>query len=107
VFKPRADFYAKKKPAPDDILFTVEVADTSLSYDRKTKLPRYAAAGIPEVWIEDLKNDLLHVYREPVGKTYNVALTLHAGDSVSPLPFPDASFRVEELLSTDSEEPAE
>ena len=48
VFKPRADFYAKKKPVPADVLFTVEVADTTLAYDRNIKLPQYAAAGIPE-----------------------------------------------------------
>jgi len=103
VFKPRADFYARKKPTPEDVLFTVEVADTSLSYDRKVKLPRFAAAGIPEVWIEDLKNNLLLVHRDPSGETYHTVLTLRAADSVSPLAFPDVSFRVDELLSTDCE----
>src|SRR6266581_4367665 len=85
VFKPRADFYAGKKPMPEDVLFTVEVADTSLSYDRKIKLPRYAAAGIPEVWIEDLKNNLLLVHRDPSGETYVTVVTLRACDSVFPL----------------------
>ena len=55
VLKSRKDFYASKKPEPADALLVVEVADTSLSYDRDVKLPRYAAAGVPEVWIEDLK----------------------------------------------------
>ena len=69
VCKPRADFYKAKKPTHDDVLFIVEVSDSSFSYDRNVKLPRFAAAGIPEVWIEDLQNDLLLVYRDPAGKS--------------------------------------
>ena len=103
VFKPRADFYAKKEPVPEDVLFMVEIAETTLSYDRKIKLPRYAAAGIPEFWIGDLKNDILHVYRNPGRETYNIALILHPSESISPLAFPDVTFQVSELLSTDCE----
>jgi Uma2 family endonuclease len=104
VFKGRADFYAKKRPTPKDVLFIVEVSDTTLSYDQKIKLPRYAAAGIPEVWIEDLKNEVLHVYRDLSGKTYKSVQMLHPGDSVSPVAFPDITFQVDELLTTDFEE---
>ena len=103
VFKPRADFYAKKEPVPEDVLFMVEIAETTLSYDRKIKLPRYAAAGIPEFWIGDLKNDILHVYRNPGRETYNIALILHPSESILPLAFPDVTFQVGELLSTDCE----
>ena len=103
VFKPRADFYAKKEPVPEDVLFMVEIAETTLSYDRKIKLPRYAAAGIPEFWIGDLKNDILHVYRNPGRETYNIALILHPSESILPLAFPDVTFQVSELLSTDCE----
>jgi len=103
VFKPRADFYAKKEPVPEDVLFMVEIAETTLSYDRKIKLPRYAAAGIPEFWIGDLKNDILHVYRNPGRETYNIALILHPSESISPLAFPDVTFQVGELLGTDCE----
>jgi hypothetical protein len=49
VFKPRSDFYDTRKPKPEDVLFTVEIADTSFLYDRNVKLPRFAAAGLPEV----------------------------------------------------------
>jgi Uma2 family endonuclease len=104
VFKQRTDFYAKKRPQTADVLLVVEVSDTTLSYDRKTKLPQYAAAGISEVWIGDLKNNLLHVYRDPVGNTYQTVLVLHPGESVSTLSFPETEFRVDELLSTDCEE---
>ena len=98
VFKPRADFYASERPTPADVLFLVEVADTTLRYDRNVKVPRYAAAGIAEVWIEDLKGDSLLVYRDPAEKTFKTSLTLHRGDSVSPLAFPAVKFKVEDLL---------
>jgi Uma2 family endonuclease len=101
VFKPRADFYAKKKCTPEDVLFVVEVADTTLSYDRNIKVPRFAKAGIPEVWIEDLGHALLHVYRNPVGEAYQTVLVFRPGDSVSPLAFPETKFDVAQLLSID------
>ena len=48
----------------------VEVADTSLSFDRDVKLPLYAAADIPEVWLVDLEADTIHVYRDPSDDRY-------------------------------------
>ena len=98
VFKPRSDFYDGKKPMPEDVLFAVEVADTSLRYDRNVKLPRFAAAGIPEMWIEDLNNDVLLVYRDPQGNHYESVLTLKRGDFVSPLAFPNVRFAIDDLF---------
>jgi Uma2 family endonuclease len=104
VFAPRSDFYAKKRPTTKDLLFIVEVSDTTLSYDRKIKLPSYAEANIREVWIEDLKNGVLHVHRDPAGSAYEAIRVLRPDDVVSPLVFPYITFRVGELLSTDYEE---
>ena len=44
---------------------------TSLRYDRRIKVPVYAAAGVPEVWIEDLEKAELLVFRNPAGRTYS------------------------------------
>ena len=52
-------------PGPNEVLLLVEVADTSLVYDRETKLPRYAEAGLPEVWLVDLNADRFEVHSEP------------------------------------------
>ncbi len=98
VLKPRADYYASKSHTPEDTFLVVEVSDTTLRYDRNVKLPLYAATGVFEVWIENLKEDLLLVCREPAGKTYKIELTLQRGDSVSPLAFPDVVFKIEDLL---------
>lgn len=98
LLKPRKDRYISKHPEGTDTLLVVEVADTTLRYDRNVKLPRYAAAGVPEVWIENLKDDLLLVYREPAGKTYKASLSLRRDEAVSVLAFPGVTFKVEDLL---------
>lgn len=49
----------------EDTLLVIEVADTSLAFDQKVKLPRYAAAGVPEVWIVNLGDRTLEIYQEP------------------------------------------
>ena len=54
-------------------MLVVEVADTSLRYDRETKLPLYARAGVPEAWLVDLQNSVVEVHTEPSPEGYKVA----------------------------------
>lgn len=98
VFKPRPDFYARKRWRPDDVLLVMEVADTSLHYDRNVKTPLYAHACIPEVWIEDAKRDILHVYRNPAGGDYADSFELQRSDVIAPITFPDIAFSVDHLF---------
>jgi Uma2 family endonuclease len=98
--KPRLDRYRFHHPGPDDVLFVLEISDSSLRYDRDVKLPVYAAAGVAEVWIEDLPNRTLHVYREPEGRGYKTALQFRSDESVSPLAFPEIAFAVSALIGT-------
>ena len=70
LLKPRADYYRNGHPGPDDVLLLIEVADSSLAYDRDVKLPRYAGAGIAEVWLVDLVGGRLWVYRQPAEGHY-------------------------------------
>jgi Uma2 family endonuclease len=98
VLKPRPDFYRGKKARAEDALLVLEVSDTTLRYDQTIKVPRYAAASIPEVWIENLETDDLLVYRNPTGQTYSAVLRLHGSDAVSPVAFPQLRLRVDELL---------
>ncbi|MEJ7765093.1 MAG: Uma2 family endonuclease [Acidimicrobiales bacterium] len=65
VLKPREDFYAAFHPRPEDTLLVIEVAETSLAWDRGTKRTRYAAAGVVEVWIVDLGAVTVEVATEP------------------------------------------
>lgn len=107
VFKPRADFYASGRAKPADVLLVVEIADSSLSYDRNIKIPLYAVAGIPEVWIQDIKNDLLLVYRDPRDKNYATSLELQRNESVSPNAFPEIRFPIDDLFGGPIVEPEE
>jgi Uma2 family endonuclease len=84
-----------------DALLVVEVADTTLDYDRGVKLPRYAAAGIPEVWIVNVQAGEIEVYRapRPEAATYATKTTHAAGDTLTLAALPDAgSVAVADIL---------
>lgn len=98
LVKPRVDFYESGHPRPEDILLLMEVADSSIQRDLEVKLALYAISGIREYWIEDVVKDALLVFRDPAGDQYKTCLTLHRGDSVCPLSFPDIQFKVDEIL---------
>ena len=65
LLRPRADFYRTSHPTAADVLLLVEVADSSLAYDRGPKLALYARHGVPEVWIVDLAGRAVEICREP------------------------------------------
>lgn len=88
----------RRLPKPADVLLLIEVSDTTLRIDRDIKLPHYAEAGIPEVWILDLQNNCLRVYREPLGGEYRSVRVLGRGDSIAPLAFPSFQLKVDDLL---------
>ncbi len=62
LLKWRSDFYAGKHPTPEDVLLLIEVAESSVNYDRKTKSPIYAAAGIQEYWLINLPKSIVEIY---------------------------------------------
>nr|MBS0019728.1 Uma2 family endonuclease [Gammaproteobacteria bacterium] len=70
LLKPRADSYSSAHPRPEDTLLIIEVAETTLAYDVNIKLPLYARAGIPEVWIIDLTSRQITRYRNPSKDAY-------------------------------------
>jgi len=98
VLKPRADAYREAHPRADDILLLIEVADTSLEYDREVKLRIYAAAGIPEAWLLALENDVIEVHRQPGPEGYREVRTLGRGDTLAALFAPMGDISVDELL---------
>jgi Uma2 family endonuclease len=98
LLRPHDTYYRDRKPRPDDVLLLIEIADTSIDYDQTTKLPRYAAAGIVEVWIVNLGDDRVEVYRDPVGDRYVTQKVIVRGDSVSPQALPDLVLSVHEIL---------
>jgi hypothetical protein len=95
---PRSDFYAGQHPQAEDVLLLIEVADSSLDMDREMKLPLYAEAGIPELWILNLPRQLLEVYRQPEGKSYREQRILRPGDEIQPLALPSLRIEVGRML---------
>ncbi|MGI8550643.1 MAG: Uma2 family endonuclease [Dehalococcoidia bacterium] len=98
VLRFRSDFYESAPAGPEDVLLLIEVADTSLAYDRDVKLPLYARAGIPEVWIVNRDAARIEVYREPHGGVYRSVTMVERGGSVTPLAFPDLTIPVSDIL---------
>jgi len=98
LVRPRADFYAEAHPTPGDVLLIVEVADTSLRSDRHRKLPTYARARIPDVWLVDLSTDRVEQNREPRGDAYAERQILGPEATLTPLLLPDVAIRVGELF---------
>lgn len=90
--------YSDHHPASEDILLAIEVADSPLQLDRKVKIPLYARSGISEVWLMNLVDDEIAVYREPTEAWYRSVRTFRRGDSISPLEFSDTAFAVDALL---------
>lgn len=88
LLKPPKESYRKRLAGPEDILLIIEVADSSLDYDRNQKLPLYARAGIAELWIVNLQEETLERYRHPELEHYRDVVTLEQGREVAPLAFP-------------------
>ena len=76
IVRQRSDNYLSGHPTPDDILLVIEIADSSLDYDREVKRSLYAEAGIPHYWIFNLIEQCLEAYSEPYQnlETFNYAV---------------------------------
>lgn len=98
LLKPRADKYSQAHPGAADVLLLVEVSDTTLRYDRQTKIPLYAAHGIEEAWIVDLESKKLHVFREPINGEYASACTFDLSSTIFPLKLRGVSLSLAALL---------
>jgi Uma2 family endonuclease len=98
ILKWRDDFYHEALPTPDDILLIIEVADSSIDYDRHVKAPLYAAATIPEMWLFDVNQKIIEGYSQPSPNGYKLLRRYDEGDNLSILAFPDVNFNWNELF---------
>ena len=90
--------YHRMQPTPDDVLLVIEIADSSLHYDREVKLPRYAVAGIPEVWIANVPARQVEAFHDPVDGVYQSSRAVPSDGKISPRAFPDVVLTVGEFL---------
>ena len=86
LLKPRADFYAQAHPKSEDVLLINEVTETSVAYDREAKLPLYSRSGVPEVWLIDLSQERIEVYRQAFPQGYQRVAHLRRGERLARLP---------------------
>lgn len=103
VVKPREDAYLSAHPSPSDVLLVIEVSDTTLEYDTEVKLPRYAASGIPEVWIVNLVDNRIEVYLNPFTLPdgtgiYRTRTHLGKGETLTPHAFPSLKISVDDVF---------
>jgi Uma2 family endonuclease len=83
---------------PNTAALIVEVADTTLPFDRHQKKRLYARNGIKDYWILNLIDQQLEVYRNPEEDDYKQILTLRSEESVAPLAAPESNIAIEDLL---------
>jgi Uma2 family endonuclease len=98
LLRRRDDFYEARHPQAEDVLLLVEVADTTIEFDREVKIPLYAESGISEVWVVDINEQCLEVYRKPSPQGYQIIQKYYRGQSLTIQAFPELSFTVEEVL---------
>lgn len=99
LLKPRPDDYTESLPEPGDVLVLIEVADSSIHYDRKTKLPLYARHGIPEVWLVDLNTRQVERYSQPSETGYGHQETFDSQQTLTPLQIPKVTVDLAQLFS--------
>ena len=91
--RPRADFCAQDHPHPGDVLLVIEVADTSLGYDRDEKMPRYAAANVAEAWLIDVAGQIVEQYWQPRNGKYLLKRLVERGDTIVAQSLPNLHSR--------------
>lgn len=98
LLKPRKDFYTKKHALPKDVLLLIEVANSSLQYDKKIKLPIYAQSKIKEYWIVNLQDEIIEIYKSPKNGMYKNNAIVSIEDKVSCSAFSKKRIAVKDIL---------
>lgn len=98
VLRPRDDFYSRSHPEASDTLLVIEVADSSVMYDRNVKARLYASAGVPEYWLVDLTRAEVTVHTRPAGDLYRDVRTVSRSATVRATTVSGLDVRVEDLF---------
>ena len=95
----RSRSYRKGPARTGDVVLVIEVAASSLRYDRTVKLRMYARAGVPEYWIADTDTQTVDVCREPTAETYRSVQRFDRDSAITPAAFPDLTITVADLFA--------
>ena len=91
--------YKDRDAWAEDALMVIEVADSSLAYDRSTKRRLYAEAGIPEYWVVDCTAEAVEVYRNPGPDGYREVSLVAGAATLTLLAFPDVELGMAEIFA--------
>lgn len=98
LLRPRHDFYAGRHAGPADVLLVVEVAESSIDYDRDVKARLYARSNLHEYWLVDLNENVVHRYLSPERDRYLSARQYALGHSLAPELLPNCVISTSDLL---------
>ena len=91
-------------PLASGVILVIEVADTTIAYDRSVKVPLYGRAGIPEVWLVDLAQSAIEVYRGPNAAGYRQKQTYGPGDVLRAEGLTDIDLAVNDIVGLPPDE---
>jgi Uma2 family endonuclease len=90
--------YATHHPTPSEVYLIIEVADSSLTFDREIKAKIYARSGIADYWVVNVGDRQLQVFREPSENGYQSEVILAETASISPIEFPAFNIAIQAML---------
>lgn len=100
LLRRRAVPYKEREADASDVFLLIEVAESSLAYDRSTKLKLYAAAGVPEYWVVDCVAESIEVHRAPTLEGYRDVVRVAGADAtVEPEAFPGVALALREIFA--------
>ena len=91
-------FDGTRHPHPAEVILLIEVSDSTLKYDRDFKIPLYAEAGIPEVWIVNLPHNRIEIHQKLNGGLYQLVKVFKADETVVSESLPGFSVSVKDIL---------
>lgn len=98
ILRSNSDLFKNQLPTGADTVVVIEVADTSASFDRNRKFPKYAQAGIPEAWLIDLKRDVVEIHTDPGTSGYGDVQTFRRGERVASKRIETIDLSIDEIL---------
>ena len=99
VLRRRAVPYKEREAHAEDALLVIEVAESSLAYDRSTKQRLYAEAGISEYWVVDCAAEAVEVHRDPGPEGYREVRRLTGPERLTLLAFADVQVTTAEIFA--------
>lgn len=98
ILRFRSDRYRDAHPRPNDVLLVIEVADATIDYDRRVKMPLYARAGIAEALIFNLLEDQVEYFSQPQADNYQEHSILKRGEQFNSVTVSGLTLDVETML---------